>query len=295
MQKFDLKRAGKSLKLCWNKNNQKVLAIVAGACAIGAVVEAIRSTPRATKIAEARRDELDTIAIDLQEGEISSEDYQKRQREVNWRAAKEYALCYGTTMALLILSVGSTACNYRVSIGKQAAILGAYKALEAKSGEFIEKTKELIGEKKFDEIRTSVVKDHIDNATIPEGISDPEYEKDADGNYVAKQYFKGCWEDGTGRPFPGNETIVEQSLFKAAQYCKLNGEISLNKICEYLDPTGRYLPPCDLGENGFVAEDLVDEYSKLPYTLRPVKREGYDHPFTAIIWNVRPVNLDMEN
>lgn len=291
MQKFTFKRFGKSFKTCWSKNNQKILAILAGACAVGAVVEAIRATPKATQIAQERRDELDSLAMDLQDGEISSEDYQKKQREANWKAAKEYALCYGTTAALLILSVGSTACNYRVSIGKQAALIGAYKALEAKSSEIIEKTREIVGDKKFEEIKTSVVKDHIDNAKIPDTIKAPEYEKDADGNFLAKQYMYPCWEDQSGRPFMSSVSQIDVALRKASGICYSRGEITLNEIFELLDPNSMYLTPNSFGErNGFVDGDLNSD-KMIPYHTRAVDREGYDHAFTAIIFDKEPVNL----
>lgn len=288
---FNFRKAGKQLKTCWNRNNQMVLAVVAGACAIGAVVEAIRATPKATKIADDRRDRLDTLTLELQDGEISQKTYQKEVKEANWRAAKEYALCYGTTLGLLILSVGSTACNYRVSIGKQAALIGAYKALESKSDAFVEKAKEIVGEKKIDEIRNAVVKDHLDKADIPETIKAPEYEKDADGNFLAKPYMYPCWEDQTGRPFMSSVSRIDAAMRKASGICYSRGEISLNDIFEILDPNGMYLPPTAFGEShGFVDTDL-DSEKMLPYHTRAIDKDGFDCSFTALMFDREPVNL----
>ena len=294
LQGFNLKKAGRYLRAGWNKNNQKILAVVAGACAIGAVVEAIRATPKANQIAEARRDELEDLSIRLQEEEINSEEHQKLVKETNFRAAKEFALCYGTTMCLLILSVGSTACNYKISIGKQAALLGAYKALEAKSGELIEKTKEIVGEKKFDEIKTGVVKDHLDKAEIPASIKPPEYEKDADGNFLAKQYMYPCWEDESGRPFMSSVSTIDTAMRKASARCFARDSITLNEIYEILDPNGVYLYPNGFGEtHGFISSQLNSE-KLIPYHTRPVDREGYDHSFTAIIFDANVVCLTFD-
>lgn len=294
LSNFNFRKAGKFIKTGWSKNNQKVLALMAGAFAIGAVVEAIRATPKASKIAEARKGDLDDLSMQLQDDEITTEEYQKKQREVNFRAAKEYALCYGTTAALLILSLGSTACNYRVSIGKQAALIGAYKALEVKSSEFMEKAKEVIGEKKIDEIKTSIVKDHVNKADIPNGIKAPEYEKDADGNFLAKQYMYPCWEDQSGRPFMNSATGIDIAMRKASARCFSRGEITLNEIFEFLDPNGVYLTPNKFGEShGFIDRDLNSE-KVIPYHTRAIDRDGYDHSFTAIFFDVEPANLNVD-
>lgn len=288
---FNLKKAGRYLKTGWNKNNQKILAVVAGACAIGAVVEAIRATPKATRISEARRCDLEDLALKLQEEEISVAEHQKQTREVNFRAAKEFALCYGTTMCMLALSLGSTACNYKISIGKQAMLMGAYKALEAKSGEFADKVKEVVGDKKLEEIKTGIVKDHLDKAEIPDTIKAPEYEKDADGNFLAKQYMYPCWEDKTGRPFMSSVTAIDIAMRKASARCYSRDTISLNEIFELLDPNGVYLPPNDYGEKyGFISQDLNSEKT-LPYHTKAVDRDGFDHSFTALIFDKEPVNL----
>ena len=291
--KINVKSLGKKLKTGWNKNNQTILAVMAGACAIGAVIEAARSTPKAMVIRDGRTAELEAATKELQEGTITQEEFRKKQFDINLMTAKEYACCYGTTACLLILSVGSTACNYKISIGKQAALLGAYKALEARSSEFMEKAKEVVGEKKIDAIKKGIVKDHIEKADIPESIKDPEYEKDENGNYVNKPYAYPCWEDGTGRAFPSNATQIKEGMVKAAEICKRNDKISINQINEILDPTGRYLPPCKLGEHGFIAQDLVDDYSRLPYSLIAVNKEGYNHAFTAIVWDTDPVDLNL--
>lgn len=290
----NFKKMGLSLKKGWAKNNQMVLAVMAGACAVGAVIEAIRATPKATKIKEDRKDQIDTLTIDLQDGEISQEEYKKGVKDANFQAAKEYALCYGTTAALLILSVGSTACNYKISIGKQAALLGAYKALEGKHEEFVEKAKELLGENKVDEIKTSIVKDKIENTKMPDSIKDPVYDKDADGNYLTKPYMYPCWEDWSGRPFMSSASKIEAAMIKASARAYSNGLITMNQIYDLLDPTHEQLPPNKDGDqDGFLDSDLNSE-KMLPYRLKAVDRPGFDHSFTAIIFDKDPVNIILD-
>ena len=285
------KGLAKKAKTGWNKNNQKVLALMAGACAIGAVIEAIRATPKAIVIKEARKKDLSELTENLKTEKITKEEFQKKQFDVNLMTAKEYALCYGTTICLLTLSLGSTACNYKISIGKQAALLGAYKALEAKSGEFADKVKEVVGEKKLGEIKNGIVKDHLDKAEIPDRIKAPEYEKDADGNFIAKQYSYPCWEEQSGRPFMSSVSRIDIAMQKASAKCYSRGSITLNEIFELLDPNGLDLPFNDFGEtHGFIDRDLTTD-KLLPYHTRAVDKDGFDYSFTAIIFDKEPVNL----
>lgn len=303
--KFNWKSFGRKLKTGWSKNNQMVLAVIAGTCAIAAVVDAVRKSKKVIEITEERRDKLDDLTEELRDEVITRDEFRKKQFEVNCMSAKEYALCYGSTLCLLLLSVGSTACNYKISIGKQAALLGAYKALELKSSEFSDKVKDLVGEKKFNEIKTAVTKDNIARTEIPEDIKAPEYEKDADGNFLTKAYMYPCWEDQTGRPFMSSSSSISMAMSKAAVYCFNNGRISLNKICEFLDPNGVYLPPCTYGEMfGFRDSDLVSNYCSkdpdpaknvaLPYYTRPIEVDGFDHSFTALIFDKNPANLTVD-
>lgn len=292
--KINVKSLGKHLKTGWNKNNQKVLACLTILTGGLAIIEAVKATPKAMVIREGRKSDIDVATKELQDGTITQEEFRKKTLHINLMTAKEYACCYGTTACLFILSAGSTAFNYKISIGKQAALLGAYKALEARSGEFMDKAKEVVGEKKIDAIKTSVVKDHLNQAEIPEGIKAPEYEKDADGNFLAKQYMYPCWEDESGRPFMSSVSTIDTAMRKASARCFSRDSITLNEIYEFLDPNGMYLFPNGFGEtHGFISSQLNSD-KLIPYHTRPVDREGFDHSFTAIIFDTNVVLLTLD-
>lgn len=294
LRNFDFKQVGRKFKRGWDKNGQLVCAIVAAGCAVAAVVEAVKVGPAASRIMEQHKADTDFLTTELQDGDISQEEFKKKTRETHIQAAKEYACVIWPTAGLLALSVASTAFGYKISIGKQAALLGAYKALELKSDEFMSKAKDVIGEKKFDQVQTAVVKDHIAGADIPEGIKAPEYEKDADGNFLAKQYLYPCWEDQSGRPFMSSVSQIDTAMRKASAMCYSRGEICLNDIYEMLDPNGLYLSKNGFGEtHGFIDKDLNME-KMIPYHTRAIDKEGFDHAFTALIFDVEPVNLQIE-
>ena len=303
LKKFNLKSVGRGMKKGWDKNGQLICALVAAGCTVAAVVEAVKVGPVAVKIKEERQNELDILTADLQDGEISQEEYKKQVKETNVEAAKEYAYAFAPTAGFLMVSLASTAFGYKISMGKQAMLLAGYKALEYKSDQFIAKTKEIVGEKKLDEIKTAVIKDDIEKADIPDSIKAPEYEKDKDGNFLAKAYMYPCWDSEFGRPFMNSVSGIDMAMTKAATYCYSHEQISLSKIFEYLDPSGTYLKPTDRSDQyGFRDSDLItlkesydisnpDKKWALPYHTKAIEVDGYDHAFTAVVFDVCPHDL----
>lgn len=287
---FSFARFKNGLKIGWQKHNQKVLAIMAGGFAIAAVVEAVKAGPKASEIKKERNEAIDEITNQLQTEQITKEEFSKKRNEINFQACKEYAITFGTTACLLALSLGSTAVGYKVSIGKQAALLGAYKALEYKSDELIEKAKEVVGEKKVTAIKDAVTKKHIDEADLPENIKRAEYEKDKDGNAVAKPYDYPCWDDISGRPFLSTVTKIDQAMTRISQKCMNWGSVSMNDIYYELGGDAIGLPNNSIGEShGFVARDLID--GLLPYETTSIMKDGYDCPLTVLRFRKEPVLL----
>ena len=306
LKKFNLKSVGRGMKKGWDKNGQLICAIVAAGCAVAAVVEAVKVGPVAVKIKEERQNELDILTADLQDGEISQEEYKKQVKLTNIEAVKESVYAFAPTAGFLAVSLASTAFGYKISMGKQAMLLAGYKALEYKSDKFMAKAKDILGEKKIDEIKTAVIKEDIEKADIPDTIKAPEYEKDKDGNFVAKPYKYPCWEGTFRRPFTNSVSGIDMAMTKAATYCYSHGQITFNKICEFLDPTGLDLRPFDIGDKiGYRDSDLItlkesfdisnpDKRWSLPYRTKAVQPDGYDYAFTAIVFDVEPKDLTID-
>lgn len=276
MKKLNMVGFKRGLRSAWNKNGQMVLAVTAAGTAIGAVVSAIKAGPKATAIKEERAEKLNELTEKLQEKEINQEEFKKEQRAINWQAAKEYACTYGTTAALLAISVGATACGYKVSIGKQAVLLGAYKALETRNGELTEKVKEVLGEKKFNALENDIIKDHIKNSDI-----DPEMLKDPDPDAKAP-YAYTFWDAYNGRPFRATRSQVEQGMLKASRYLYGRDTITVNQIHEFIGGDQVGLVPSDSGEShGFISNDL-DSDCLIPYSIEPIQVDGYENAMLAL-------------
>lgn len=278
------------LKTGWNKNGQAILAVVAAGSAIGAVIEAVKAGPKAASIKEERAAKLEELTKSLQDKNIETDHFKKEQRKLNWEAAKQYALTYGTTAALLAISVGCTAFGYKVSIGKQAVLLGAYKALELKNEELTDKVKEIVGEKKFKEIKNGIVKDHIENGDVSK-IPANETPVDENGKPIGPVHY-GCWDDYCGREFgPLTLTQIDIGMQKASRYCYGRDSITVNQIYEMLGGSIIGLRPTGAGErHGFISNDL-DADCMIPYHTEAIMVDGRDEPAIALIFDKEPALL----
>ena len=286
-----LKRAGRKVKLKWNKHGQLVMTGLTIGTVIGAVVDAVRKSGKAVEIKEEREDRMNLLTDKLQDGDITQDEFEKERRQVNIDTAKEYVICYGSTFVLLAVCVGSTVLNYKVALGKQATLLAAYKLAESQKGEIESKARELLGDKKYEEITTAITKDHMDNTPVPEGIKDPEYETDEDGNFVPRVYPHGCWLEDTMAYFIAKTSEIGPMMNEISDKCYSNNSITMNEVYEILDPSGKYLRKSAYGAtHGFIASDL-DNHKKIPYSVEPIYVDGYEQPFSCLKFDKQPALL----
>lgn len=286
-----LKKAGRKVKLKWNKHGQLIMTGVTITTAFGAVVSAIKNAGKAVEIKENHEDMMNLLTDKLQQGELTQKEFEKERREENISMIKEYVICYGPSFVLLALCSGSTVLNYKVAIGKQAALLAAYKLSESRKGEIEAKARELLGDKKYEEITTAITKDHMDNTQIPEDIKDPKYETDENGDFVPKVYPHGCWLDDTMAYFLAKTSEIKPMMNEISDRIFCNDSITMNEVYDILDPSGKYLRKSKYGAtHGFIASDL-DKNKVLPYRIEPIYVDGYDQPFSCLKFEKQPALL----
>lgn len=280
-----------SAKKGWNKHGQLILAVVASGTAIAAVVAAFKGGAKAATVKEERREKIDEATQALQSGEISQKDFEEKAKVANIEAAKGFLVCYGPAVAFVTVSVVSTAFGYKISVGKQAAALIAYKALETKHEELVAKTKEIVGDSKFEKIKTEILGDHVNGRDIPGDVHAPEYEKDADGNYVAKQYMLPFMLDWDGSFFMGTRPMVDRALNKFAARTRRDMSGSWNDLKRCLMDegcTGIGLSPHPNGDKtGWLPDDL-DGQAILNYDIQPIMSEQLETPVQVIEFHDDP-------
>lgn len=266
-----------SVRHGWNRHGQIITVIVASVSAVMAVAEAIKASKRAEEIRETKEDKLDVIDQKLESEEITQEEYDSEKRAIQVDAAKDYVFCYGKSAAFLALSLGANAVGYKMSLAKQATLLGMYKLSESKKDEIQAKLKEVMGEKQYDKlmnkVETGIAADHIKATPMPEEIRRRELpvgENELAGSDLTMMDYP-CWDAWSGRFFSSTRPKIERALLVASHELSRRGEnfVSMNFIYDELGME------CSEGgsENGFNTKDLID--GEIPVSWSSVNDENY--------------------
>lgn len=130
---------------------------------------------------------------------------------------KNYIIPF-TTFAASTVSLGA---SNRVSAGRSAALATAYAATNTALNEYKEKTKEIVGPKKEQEIKEAIAQSRTDKVDIPSTVVLNEDE---------------CWfiEPWTGRRFKStwNKVLKVVNKLNAEAMGNMSGKISVGDLCE---------------------------------------------------------------
>lgn len=269
-----MRRGLRSVQHGWNKHGQIITVIVAGASAVMAVYECYKATKKVAEIDEAKEEQLELIDEKLKTEEIDQKEYEVERKTIQKNAVKDYAFCYGKTAAFLMLSLGANAFGYKISLGKQAALLGMYKLSESKKEEIIAKTREILGDKEYDKlvskVESGIAADHIKATPMPEEIKRKELtdeEASAGGDMNVFDY--PCWDEWAGRYFKSTRAKIERAILAASSRAAKEMFVPMNYIYDELDMA------CSAGgaENGFNSGDL--ENGLIPVKFYTIDDETY--------------------
>ena len=269
-----MKRGLRSVRHGWNKHGQIITVIVAGASAVMAVYECYKATKKVTEIDEAKEEQLELIDEKLKAEEISQKEYETERKNIQKNAIKDYAICYGKTAGFLALSLGANAFGYKISLGKQAALLGMYKLSESKKEEIIAKTKEILGDKEYEKlvskVESGIAADHIKATPMPEEVRRKELTDEEIQNAGDVTTFDyPCWDEWAGRYFSSTRAKIERAILAASARAGKEMFVPMNYIYDELNMA------CSAGgaENGFNSGDL--ENGLIPVKFYTIDDETY--------------------
>ena len=143
MGKLNLSNIAKSVRMAMKKHHPEILTGIGVAGMITTAVLAVRATPKALILIEEKKDELETDELTPVE------------------TVKAAWTCY---VPAAITGVLSTACLIEassVNVRRNAALATAYTLSESALKTYQEKVIETIGEKKEQDVRDAVAKDHV--------------------------------------------------------------------------------------------------------------------------------------
>lgn len=216
MNKQDFVNAFKSIPAKMSKNSPAILTGIGIAGMVGTTVMAVKATPKAVKLIEAKKAELE-------EEKLHPIDVVK----ATWKC---YIPAAVTGVASVACLIGACSINAR----RNAALITAYNLSKTALDEYKEKVIETIGEKKEKDIKDKIAQDRIDK----DPVSNHEVIITERGNTL-------CYDAVFGRYFRSDRDIIERAINK------INREIvagdmyaSLN---DFYNEVG--LPPIKIGDD----------------------------------------------
>ena len=201
-------------------NAPQILAGLGIACGLGAVGMTAKGTIKAVRIVD----------------ELKKENPEPTKKEIVKAVYKEYLPAAGLTIAGIGCVVGSVHISAR-----RIATLGLAYAMSDKSlKEYQEKAKEMLGEKKEEELRGKIAQDYIDRNPPEERLI-----QNAEGGAVL------CLDKLTGQYFYSDADTINRVINELNRLLNSDYHVSFN---DYFIELG--LNPCGIGDEwGWNLED----------------------------------------
>ena len=189
----------KSVRRIAKKHGPEILTGIGIAGMLGATVMAVKATPKAVRLMEAKKEELEVEKLPPVE-----------VVKTCWKCYIPTVITSATSVACII---GASSMNMR----RNAALLTAYTISESALKEYQEKVVETIGEKKESLVRDAIAKDKLENDPIT--------------NHDIIITGKGdtlCYESVSGRYFRSDIEKIKQIVNELNRRMLLDDSISLN-------------------------------------------------------------------
>ena len=197
---------------------------IAALCGLGgAVGSAIKETPKALKaIEDAKLEKAKKEGLANEYGEIDEETV-KNVKLTIWEDFKVLAPVYWPC-ALITLSTGACiVLSYRVSARRYAAVLAALGLREKDLQKLKDKTREVLGEKKAEQVEEEVVKEEL--VSLPAMNS----------NIIQTKYGQTLFYEPISKtPFYSSNTAVKRGWNEFRENLRVDGEASLNDLLSSL-------------------------------------------------------------
>lgn len=215
-----IKAATKSIEKAVKKNAPQILAGLGIALGLGAVGMTAKGTVKAVRIVD----------------EMKKDNPEPTKKDIVKAVYKEYIPAAGLTVA----SIGCVVGSVHISARRIATLGLAYAMSDKNFKEYKDKAKEMLGEKKEEELRGKIAQDYIDRNPPRE-----EFIENADGGGVM------CLDSFTGRYFYSDADTINRVVNELNRLLLNDYYVSYN---DYLIELGRH--PCKFGDEwGWNVED----------------------------------------
>lgn len=205
----------KNFKTSVANHSPEILTGIGIAGMITAGVLAVKETPKALRLIEEKKKELQTDKLTA-----------KETVRTTWK-------CYVPSVGLTVMSTACLIGSTKVSLRRNAALATAYKLSESALTTYKEKVIETVGEKKEQSIRESIAQDKIDANPVSQN-----------NVIVIGNGTTLCYDSISGRYFKSSKDALQRAENDLNRRMRYSDYISLN---EFYAEIG--LPSIDIGDD----------------------------------------------
>ena len=205
MAKPTMTQAMKQFRFKVSKHSPEILTGIGIAGMIATSVLAVQATPKALKLIELKKEELEVETL-----------AKKEVLKTTWK-------CYIPAAATGVISTACLIGASSVNIRRNAALAAAYTLSDTALREYREKVVETLGEKKDQVIREKIAEDHIKN----DPVSTKEIIVTGKGN-------TRCYDLHSGRYFTSDIDLIKKAVNELNRQIVLDMYVSLNEFYDLL-------------------------------------------------------------
>lgn len=210
----------KNISSTLTKHSPEILTGFGIAGMITSTALAVKATPKAIELIEARKEELNKKTFDEN---IDSDYSLKNHKELNSLGFKETVKtvwkCYIPTAVLMTASTACLIGASSVHVKRNAVLATAYQLSEAAATEYKNKVVEAIGAKKEEAIRDQVNKDRIEKNPVTKNEV-----------FITEKGNTLCYEPLSGRYFKSDIEKIKQAVNEINRRINVNYYVSLNEL-----------------------------------------------------------------
>lgn len=209
---MNLSKIVKSTEKSIKKHSPEILTGIGIAGMVATTVMAVRATPKALKLIEAKREETGYRSLTVAE-----------TIKTSWK-------CYIPATVTGVMSIACLVGASSVNVRRNAALATAYTISETAMREYKDKVVETIGEKKEKEVRDAIAKDQIEKNPISKNDV-----------IVTKKGGTLCYDAFSGRYFKSDIESIKKVVNEMNRRLLTEDYLSLNEFYYELELDGTYI------------------------------------------------------
>lgn len=217
------------------KNSPTILLVTGIAEVVGAAIWACITTAKSRDISKNREEAILEVKEDVTRGELEEKESKKIIRNINFRAAADYAKRYIPSVALMTLGVVSLVGGHKINMNRNVSLVAAYASLKDAYDEYRHRVAEELGDEKENDLYSGNCGERVLVTTETDANGKEQVVKRTEKNHIGKplspyaKLFDECnnnWE----KDAQGNLYFLRRQEEYANTMLQAKGVLFLNDV-----------------------------------------------------------------